>query len=109
MSKYRKKPIIVDAESYHEELEDGFILEEYLKDKIYKNKETLISFLLKDVTEVPEFFTEEELNRVVYPYISTSEGIMYIPKGGYIVTGIKGERYPVKKDIFEETYEKVED
>lgn len=38
-------------------------------------------------------------------YIETLEGTMKASKGDWIVTGIKGERYPVKPDIFEKTYE----
>lgn len=40
--------------------------------------------------------------------IETLEGIMHANKGDWIVTGVKGERYPVRKDIFEETYEAVD-
>jgi hypothetical protein len=42
------------------------------------------------------------------PYIETLEGNHYITEGDWIVTGVKGERYPVKEDIFWMTYEKVE-
>ncbi len=37
-------------------------------------------------------------------YIETLEGIMKAEKGDWIVTGVQGEQYPVKPDIFEETY-----
>lgn len=43
----------------------------------------------------------------VLPYIQTLEGKMLIDKTDYIIIGVKGERYPCKKDIFEETYEEV--
>lgn len=36
--------------------------------------------------------------------IQTSEGEMCFVVGDYIIKGIKGEIYPCKKDIFEETY-----
>ncbi|NLY44734.1 MAG: hypothetical protein GX053_01900 [Tissierella sp.] len=36
--------------------------------------------------------------------IETLEGTIHANKGDWIVTGVKGERYPVRKDIFEETY-----
>lgn len=39
--------------------------------------------------------------------ISTLEGGMVAEKGDYIITGVKGERYPCKPDIFEETYDIV--
>jgi hypothetical protein len=37
-------------------------------------------------------------------YIDTLEGKMYVSPGDYIVTGIKGEKYPCKPDIFEQKY-----
>ncbi len=33
---------------------------------------------------------------------------MKADKGDYVITEVKGERYPVKPDIFNETYEEVE-
>jgi hypothetical protein len=76
--KYRKKPIVIDAEPYHEGLEDGI--------EKYGSKEFPI-------------------NR---PYINTLEGKHYINPTDWIITGVRGERYPIKEDIFLETYEKVD-
>lgn len=39
--------------------------------------------------------------------IKTLEGDMVAEPGDYIVTGVKGERYPVKPDIFPETFEEI--
>jgi len=36
--------------------------------------------------------------------IDTLEGTLIGKKGDYLVMGVKGELYPVKKDIFEQTY-----
>lgn len=41
--------------------------------------------------------------------IKTLEGDMKASVGDYIITGVNGEQYPCKPDIFEKTYEKVED
>ncbi len=41
--------------------------------------------------------------------IHTLEGDMKASVGDYIITGVHGEQYPCKPDIFEETYESVED
>ena len=38
-------------------------------------------------------------------YIETLEGIHKANVGDYIITGVKGEQYPCKPDIFEQTYE----
>jgi hypothetical protein len=43
-----------------------------------------------------------------YPYIDTLEGPHLVTAGDWIITGVKGEHYPCKPDIFEATYEAVE-
>lgn len=40
--------------------------------------------------------------------INTLEGMMTAQQNDYIICGIKGEIYPCKPDIFEDTYEKAE-
>ena len=45
----------------------------------------------------------------VYGYIETLEGGHIVDKGDWVITGVKGEKYPCKPDIFELTYEKLED
>ncbi|MGM5489190.1 hypothetical protein [Weissella koreensis] len=40
--------------------------------------------------------------------VTTLEGKMEAKIGDYIVKGTKGEIWPVRKDIFEETYDVVE-
>lgn len=41
--------------------------------------------------------------------IHTLEGGMVASPGDYVITGVNGEKYPCKPDIFEKTYEPVED
>lgn len=41
--------------------------------------------------------------------IPTLEGDMKASVGDYIITGLRGEQYPCKPDIFNKTYEKVEE
>ena len=40
--------------------------------------------------------------------IDTLEGEMVVTPGDWIITGVKGEHYPVKDEIFRETYEAAE-
>ncbi len=40
--------------------------------------------------------------------IHTLEGDLLASPGDYIIKGVKGEFYPCKPDIFEQTYEPVE-
>ena len=50
---------------------------------------------------------------ILYPsnkrYIKTLEGNMGVTPGDWIIRGVKGELYPCKPDIFEATYESVEE
>jgi hypothetical protein len=41
--------------------------------------------------------------------IPTLEGTMHASVGDYIITGVRGEQYPCKPDIFLETYEPAQD
>lgn len=51
---------------------------------------------------IEQFQTDTELD------ITTLEGVMHASIGDYIITGVSGEKYPCKPDIFELTYELVE-
>jgi len=95
MHKYRKKPVVVEAELYQPGMEDGY--------KVYE----------KDYPEEGCCFVYsrdlQPFHSIVCPAIYTLEGWHEISPGDYIITGIKGERYPCKPDIFEQTYEPVEE
>lgn len=66
-----------------------------------------MSKVVKKYRKIPivleAYQTEEEMD------IETLEGVMHASIGDYIVTGIKGEKYPVKPDIFEKLYEEVKE
>lgn len=89
--KYRKKPVVIEAIQW-----TGDNLEE-------------IKEMLKDADEkrviMPHPNEEKGIKSLL---IVTLEGEMRADKGDYIIKGVKGEFYPCKPDIFEETYEKVE-
>ena len=42
-------------------------------------------------------------------YVQTLEGIMLVTPGDWIITGVKGEHYACKPDIFEMTYEPIDE
>jgi hypothetical protein len=46
-----------------------------------------------------------ELNEKESVTIATLEGDLLANVGDWIITGVHGERYPCKPDIFEKTYE----
>lgn len=49
-----------------------------------------------------------EPDRDSWGWIKTLEGNMRVSSGDWIITGVAGEHYPCKQDIFEATYEKAE-
>ena len=56
----------------------------------------------KKPVEIEAYQTDTEM------IIHTLEGDMLASIGDYIITGVDGEQYPCKPDIFEKTYELVE-
>lgn len=61
-------------------------------------------FKLGDHIKVEALFI---CNKIEEFFIDTLEGKMNVIPGDWIITGIKGEHYPCKDEIFKETYEIV--
>ena len=93
--KYRKKPIVIDAFQLHDpDSMDGI--------KAHDANDALCDWFASfDFTE-----WESTADGIHLP---TLEGVMLASPGDYIIRGIQGEFYPCKPDIFEATYEKVEE
>ena len=103
MSKYRKKPVIIDAiqvtaADYNGKTFDGSPF-----------RGTMPIWLEKAI--VDEVVTISKKGGTDYARweIHTLEGVMTVEPGDWIIKGVKGELYPCKPDIFEATYEKVTD
>lgn len=85
--KYRKKPVVVEA----------------------------IQIKHNNVDKVKQFCPEIKVvdtklsTSDIYFTIRTLEGIHITTVGDYIIRGVAGEYYPCKPDIFEKTYEPVEE
>ena len=65
-------------------------------------------------SEAPDWLVEACKDGTVYSmgehlYVRTLEGVYLANDGDYIIQGVHGEIYPVKPDIFEETYDIVSD
>lgn len=92
--KYRKKP--VEVEAFH------FTKENYKREKLPLWLKKAMSY--GEISLFSQYGGE-----VISGDINTLEGKMQISEGDYIIKGVKGEFYPCKPDIFEMTYEPVED
>ena len=94
--KYRKKPLIVEAIRWN----GNTALSEVEKFMGYCPNVKLFSESAYVAGVAPPLFTV---------LISTKEGTMEASPGDWIIKGVHGEFYPCKPDIFEKTYEKVDD
>lgn len=83
VKKYKKKPVVIEAIQFTEETKD-------------------MCFNFVRTSSYPCFE-----NSVPVLKIQTLEGDMIARFGDYIIKGVRGEFYPCRKDIFEETYEEV--
>lgn len=93
--KYRKKPVVIDAIQFN-----GTNIDECMD---FGGDDSPICF---ECTLIDGKSLNEIGGNLM---IETLEGDMKISVGDYIIKGIKGEFYPCKPDIFEATYEKVND
>lgn len=91
--KYRKKPVVIEAFQLNDR---GLVGEDWFWDKVTDN--TIITH------DFGKFYPNP-----AWCEIKTLEGTMIAQSGDYIIKGVNGEIYPCKADIFEKTYEIVED
>lgn len=94
MTKYRKRPIVIEAITFDELVKHG------------------IEWGAERLNGMPWSFeykgqpiTHENDDCYLIP---TLEGTMKFQRGDMLITGVNGEIYPCKPDIFEKTYEAAE-
>lgn len=83
--KYRKKPVVIDAIQFVDTAERIGEIQEFMG----------------GITIRVDY---SDKNNPIFK-IDTLEGVMAANVGDYIIKGVKGEFYPCKPDIFEQTYE----
>ncbi len=82
---YRRKPITIQAFQWHWQMgEAGGVARDYDREGM-----------------------QPKGNGKKFWMIPTLEGKHEVSDGDWIITGIQGEKYPCKPDIFEQTYELV--
>lgn len=79
MSKYRKKPVVIEAMQYNGE----------------------------NLTDIMLFSGAVTVKITGEVIIDTLEGEMLVNKGDFVIKGVNREFYPCKPDIFEKSYELV--
>lgn len=92
MAKFRKKPVVIEAITFLEFVEHGLASASYVSDS---NMPWSFDYNGHAITHE---------NDKCY-LIPTLEGAMKFTPDDMLITGVKGEIYPCKTDIFEKTYE----
>lgn len=88
MPKYRKKPVVIEAEQF-------VVYSQEVNERKLKITVNGILFPL---------YKDEKGFHILIP---TMEGTMRADNLDWIICGVNGEYYPCKPDIFEKTYEPV--
>lgn len=94
MAKFRKKPVIIEAITFEEFIEYG-----------KNNGGNIVNGMPWSFNYNGHPVTHENDQCYIIP---TLEGNHYFTPQDMLITGVQGEIYPCKKDIFEATYERVE-
>lgn len=89
MTKYRKKPVVIEAWQFTKEN--------------YGEGAPRFIRQAKSVDLWSQYGGD-----IIGGKIETLEGVMAISENDYIIKGVQGEFYPCKPDIFEATYEAAE-
>lgn len=92
MTKYRKKPVVIEA--WH-----------WLFNDKQEEPPCWINAAMNRWPEMHGLAFEPEHADGPRIVIATLEGVMTAIPGDYIIQGVKGELYPCKPDIFDMTYE----
>lgn len=95
MPKFRKKPVVVEAITFQEFIEYGRV-----------NGENIVGGMPWSFKYNGHPVTHETDERYLIP---TLEGTHNFTPHDMLITGVKGEIYPCKKDIFDSTYDLVEE
>jgi hypothetical protein len=92
LNRYKKKPVEVEATQFTTNNENGS-----------PEMDTIVNWVNKGRDAMGAWHNGTDI------YIQTLEGQMRAVVGDWIIRGIKGEFYPCKPDIFEDSYEIVND
>lgn len=110
--KYRKKPVIIEASQWFKNGDHPFdeVMRPYEDTGIIPmmpREGKIVRYFRHP--NIDEFSVCPECGLMIFGhgFIDTLEGGHRVCPGDWIITGVKGEHYPCKPDIFEMTYEAV--
>ena len=114
MTKYRKKPVVVEAHQWHKNGDHPLDFSERVGSPVDSSTTFLSEGKVVRRFRRPDIRGDQECRHCgeimhIHGWIETYEGGHRVCPGDWIITGIQGELYPCKPDIFQETYEAVDE
>ena len=112
--KFRKKPVVIEATQWFrngDHPDDAcYWVEEKSPDQLRVGEGKVVHFYRHPSMDGERVCGADNCGYIMrdHGWIDTLEGGHIVCPGDWIITGVKGERYPCKPDIFEATYEAVE-
>ena len=109
--RYRKKPVIIEATQWFKNgdhpMDDCYIIQPPNDQSAFLSEGKIVRYFRDP--QLAGTYVCSRCNTLLHKHgwIDTLEGGHRVCPGDYIVTGVHGEHYPCKPDIFEKTYEKV--
>lgn len=108
--RYRKRPVVIDASQWFKNGDHPHDGNERFEKGIYKGQK--YEGLVVRYYRTPALDGQSVCKHCAdimhnHGWIDTLEGGHIVCPGDWIITGVKGERYPCKPDVFEATYEAV--
>jgi len=97
MLKFRKKPVVIEARKWSGTRNSANELCDWINGGIKEGEMEIATYCGRLEDGGYDFL------------ISTLEGELSVSPGDWVIKGIKGEFYPCKPDIFDATYEAVEE
>jgi len=110
MGLFRKKPVVVQATPWHkngDHPDDGCIWIEGEAGR-FMSEGKVVRYYRTPAEDVSRVCQHCGVRMHEHGFIDTLEGGHIVCPGDWIITGVKGERYPCKPDVFAATYEPVE-
>ena len=109
MSKFRKKPIVIEATQWFENADHPLDESEMIYPKSSSNP-FLSEGKIVRYYRTPDMDGQNKCKHCSiimhkHGWIDTLEGGHIVCPSDWIITGVNGENYPCKPDIFEKTYE----
>ena len=108
--RYRKKPVVIDAAQWFKNgdhpRDESIWMDEQSRDSFLREGRVVRRYRRPDDDGKSQC---KKCGRIMHNHgwIDTLEGGHIVCPGDWVITGVQGEKYPCKDEIFQATYEPI--